>query len=50
MKKTLTYIEVEYDEPIPIYCDNTSTINILKNPVMHSKMKDIPIKYHFLRE
>jgi hypothetical protein len=50
MKQTLTDIQVEYDEPIPIYCDNTSAISISKNPVMHSKMKHIPIKYHFLWE
>jgi hypothetical protein len=50
MKKTLTDIQVEYDEPIPIYCDNTSTISISKNPMMHSKTKHIPIKYHFLWE
>jgi hypothetical protein len=50
MKQTLTDIQVEYDEPIPIYCDNTSTISISKNPVMHSKTKHIPIKYHFLQE
>jgi hypothetical protein len=50
MKQTLTNIEVEYDEPIPIYCDNTSAICISKNPVMHSKTKHIPIKYHFLWE
>jgi hypothetical protein len=50
MKQTLTDIQVEYDEPIPIYCDNTSTISISKNLVMHSKMKNIPIKYHFLQE
>jgi hypothetical protein len=50
MKQTLTDIQVEYDEPIPIYCDNTSVINISKNPMMHSKKKHIPIKYHFLRE
>jgi hypothetical protein len=50
MKQTLTDIQVEYDEPIPIYCDNTSTISISKNPMMHSKTKHIPIKYHFLWE
>jgi hypothetical protein len=50
MKQTLTDIQVEYDEPIPIYCDNTSAINISKNPMMHSKTKHIPIKYHFLWE
>jgi hypothetical protein len=50
MKQTLSDIQVEYDEPIPIYCDNKSAISISKNPVMHSKMKHIPIKYIFLRE
>jgi hypothetical protein len=50
MKKTLQDIKVEYDQPISIICDNTSAINISKNHVMHSKMKHIPIKYHFLRE
>jgi hypothetical protein len=32
MKQTLTDTQVEYDEPIPIYCDNTSAISISKNP------------------
>jgi hypothetical protein len=50
MKITLIDIQVEYDDPIPIYCDNTSAISISKNLVMHSKMKDIPIKYNFLWE
>ena len=31
-------------------CDNTSAINISNNLVMNSKTKNIPIKYHFLRE
>jgi hypothetical protein len=50
MKQTLIDIQVEYDEPIPIYCDNTCTISISKNLVIHSETKHIPIKYHFLRE
>jgi hypothetical protein len=50
MKQILTDIEVEYDEPIPIYCDNTSAISISNNLVMHSKMNHIPIMYHFLQE
>jgi hypothetical protein len=39
MKQTLTDIQVEYDDPIPIYCDNTRAINISKKSVMHSKTK-----------
>jgi hypothetical protein len=50
MKQTLTDIQIEYDEPIPIYFDNTSSISISKNPVMHSMTNNIPIKYQFLRE
>ena len=43
MKKDIT-------EPITLYCDNTSAINISKNPVMHTKTKHIAIKYHYVRE
>jgi hypothetical protein len=50
MKRTLKDIKVEYDQPISIICDNTSAINISKNPFIHSKMNHIPIKYHFRRE
>jgi hypothetical protein len=32
MKQTLKYIQVEYDQPISILCDNTSAINISRNP------------------
>ena len=50
MKQSFIDIQVEYDEPIPIYCNNTSVTSISKNLVMFSKTKHIPIKYHFLRE
>jgi hypothetical protein len=50
MKQTLTDMQAEYDELIHIYFDNTSAISISKNPLMHSKMKHIPIKYHFIWE
>ena len=40
----------EITEPVVIFCDNTSAINISKNLVMHTKTKHIAIKYHYLRE
>ena len=40
----------EITKPMVLYCDNTSTINISKNLVMHTKTKHIAIKYHYLRE
>jgi hypothetical protein len=50
MIQTLADMKVTYTDPIPIHCDNTSAISVSKNPVLHSKTKNIPIKYHFLRE
>eukprot|EP00253_Pinus_taeda_P030025 PITA_30025 len=50
MMKTLQEFQITYTPPISILCDNTSAIRVSKNPVMHSKTKHIPIKYHFLRE
>ena len=35
---------------VPIKCDNTSSINISKNPVQHSRTKNIEIRHHFLRD
>ena len=40
----------EITKPVMLYCDNTSAINISKNPVMHAKTKHIAIKYHYVRE
>ena len=34
---------------IPIRCDNTSAINLSKNPILHSRTKHIKIRHHFLR-
>ena len=48
--QTLQEIQVKCLPPISILCDNTSAISISKNPIMHSKTKHIPIKYHFLSE
>ena len=35
---------------IPIKCDNTSVINLSKNPIQHSRMKHIEIRHHFIRD
>ena len=34
---------------IPIKCDNTSAINLSKNPIQYSRIKHIDIRHHFLR-
>ena len=50
MKKTLQDIHMTCNELILISFDNMISISISKNPIMHSKTKYIPIKFHFLRE
>ncbi|GKF13566.1 hypothetical protein Tco_0055028, partial [Tanacetum coccineum] len=35
---------------IPLYCDSQSAIAISCNPVQHSRIKHIHIRYHFIKE
>ena len=37
-------------EHLTIYCDNTSAINISKNPVQHARTKHREIRHHFIRK
>ena len=49
MKQMLEDYGIVQDTLI-VYCDNTSAINISKNPVQHSRTKHIDIRHHFIRE
>ena len=49
MKKLLTDYGISQDT-IVVYYDNSSAIVISKNPVQHSKTKNIEIRYHFIRD
>jgi len=47
MKQQLEDFKLKVDH-IPIRCDNTSAINIFKNPILHSQTKHIEIRHHFI--
>ena len=47
MKQTLLNFGMSY-EHVPIRSDNTSAINLSKNPILHSRAKYINIRHHFL--
>ena len=49
MKQMLKDYGLNQDE-MTLFCDNTSAINISKNPVQHSRTKHIDIRHHFIRE
>ena len=43
IKKMPKDIRIEFEEPVIIYYDNTSTMSMSKNLVLHSKTKHISI-------
>nr|GEY85676.1 retrovirus-related Pol polyprotein from transposon TNT 1-94 [Tanacetum cinerariifolium] len=49
MRTQLTDYGFHFDK-IPMYCDSKAAIAISCNPVQHSRMKRIDIKYHFIKE
>ncbi|GJW12609.1 hypothetical protein Tco_1578436 [Tanacetum coccineum] len=49
MKSQLSDYDIYY-KMVPIFCDNTSTISISNNPVLHLRTKHIDIRYHFIRD
>jgi len=49
MKQQLEDFGVSLDH-ILLKCDNTSAINLTKNPTMHSRTKHIEIRHHFMRD
>ncbi|GJT02297.1 hypothetical protein Tco_0823466 [Tanacetum coccineum] len=49
MKSQLNNYDIYY-KMVPIFCDNTSAIEISNNPVLHSRTKHIDIRYHFIRD
>ncbi|RVW25243.1 Copia protein [Vitis vinifera] len=43
-------LRIKWEDPMKLYCDNKSAINIAHNPVQHKRMKHIKIDRHFIKE
>ena len=43
-------LQIAVPTPIPIYCDNISSMQLSKNPVFHARTKHIEVHYHFVCE
>ncbi|PNX67669.1 hypothetical protein L195_g055750 [Trifolium pratense] len=50
LKNVLDYLHIKQDGSITINCDNSSTIKLSKNPIMHGRSKHIDVRFHFLRD
>jgi hypothetical protein len=37
-------------ESVPLMCDNTSAISVVKNSVFHKKMRYVERRHHFMRD
>ena len=48
-RRLLHEIMPEWSGPLPIMCDNMSSIDLVKNPKFHKKTKHIEVRYHFIR-
>lgn len=50
MRRVLKEIGHVQDDGMVLMCDNTSTIKLSKNPVLHGRSKHIRVRFHFLRD
>lgn len=50
MKRILEKLSLEESKCTTILCDNSSTIKLSKNPVLHGRRKHIDVRFHFLRD
>jgi len=50
MRQILRNLSHVQESCIVIMCDNSSTIKLPKNPVMHGRSKHIKVRFHFLRD
>ena len=50
LRRILQQLNHEPRKSTTIYCDNSSTIKLSKNPVLHGRSKHIDVQFHFLRE
>eukprot|EP00253_Pinus_taeda_P021111 PITA_21111 len=49
LRKILEDLQVKQVQSTPLMIDNTSTINLAKNPKFHDRTKHINTKYHLIR-
>ena len=49
IQSLLSELQVAYTTPI-ILCDNTSTVSLAHNPVLHSRAKHMELDLFFVRE
>lgn len=50
MRRVLEILGHTQRQCTTLFCDNSSTIKLSKNPVLHGRSKHIDVRFHFLRD
>ena len=50
MRRITEQLGCVHNQGTLVYCDNSSTIKLSMNPIMHGRSKHIDIRFHYLRE
>jgi hypothetical protein len=50
LRNILEHVKICQRKCTLIYCDNSSSIKLSKNPIMHGRCKHIDVRFHFLRD
>jgi hypothetical protein len=50
LRRLLGHLQVEFDSPTILHCDNQAAIHLASNPVFHERTKHIEVDCHFIRE
>ncbi|PKU71299.1 Retrovirus-related Pol polyprotein from transposon TNT 1-94 [Dendrobium catenatum] len=50
LKRLLADFQIKHDTPIDLFCDNTSAIALVNNPIFHARTKHIEIDHRFVRD
>jgi len=50
LRRVVEKLGIKENSSTVIICDNSSTIQLSKNPVFHEKSKHIDVRFHFLRD
>jgi hypothetical protein len=50
LRNVLAHLHLKQKAGTVIFCDNSSSIKLSKNPILHGRCKHIDVRYHFLRD
>ena len=48
--RLLKELGIQFEGPIQLWCDNKSSIEMVKNPIYHDRTKHVDIDRHFIKE